>query len=241
MFFRTYNITEYKISDIEICINTNKQLTRNYYIHYKKNNITLKDNYKSYSYLPSDLRFTNIVNNDTIYIKKLKSSPIQIRIENKTKEIQQHSNKHYILNYYSNKGLSITKDIYRLEITLKLIDLRRGTRYTKYQSKQDYSKIISIKEHSKLDYITQSRYDKITLFNPYKIDIEKLNDEVYLTMLINTLSPFNYDRLIKPITIDKIKFENELYKTKQQRTSSLKNNNYNDYIKEFNDIMDLFD
>ena len=159
LFIDTFKITDFYITDLEISINTNKKLTRNYYNYFNKKEIKLLPNYKSFSYLPSELRFTNIVKNDTIYIKKLKS-PINIRIENKTKEIKEHSKKQYILDYYNNKGLSIIKDIYRLEMRLDLVKLRNVSRYTKYQSKQDYSNIISLREFKKLDYLKQSTYNK---------------------------------------------------------------------------------
>lgn len=241
LFLLTYDITEYKVSDIEIAINTNKQLTRNYYIHFKKNKITFNKDYKSYSFLPSERRFDNIVNNDTIYIKKDKS-PINIRIENKTKEIKEHSKKQYILDYYSYIGLDIQKDIYRLEIRLNLIELRRKSRYTKFQNRLHFDDIISVREHSKFDYMTQSKYDKITLYNPYEIDIHRLDDKVYLTELFNTFTPFNYSILIQPLTSSQIKFENDFYKTKQQRTSSIRNSSLESSIISLSDDFDkLFD
>ena len=238
LFIETYNITDFYITDIEISINTNKKLTRNYYNYFNKNEIELLDNYKSFSYLPSELRFTNIVKNDTIYIKKLKS-PINIRIENKTKEIKEHSKKHYILDYYNNKGLSIIKDIYRLEMRLDLIDLRKNSRYTKYQSEQDYSKIISLREFKKLDYLTQSTYNKISLRKDYIIDTKQLCNESYLLSLFDYFKTFNYDKIIKTnIPINKLIFENSIRTTKQ---TTYRFNNQNDYSKHIESISLDFD
>lgn len=125
-FLSHFNIIDYKITTLEVSINTNKKITRNYYIHYFNNKIVCKNGFESFSYVPTENRFTNIVLNDTIYIKKNKS-PIEIRIENKTNEINNHSNKQYILDYYNQRGLSTEKDIYRLEIKIDLVNLSGKT------------------------------------------------------------------------------------------------------------------
>lgn len=236
-FLSYFNITDYKISLMEICINTNKQLTRNYYNHKLKNKIVCKKGFESFSYVPTENRFTNIVLNDTIYIKKIKS-PIEIRIENKTNEINNHSNKQYILDYYNQRGLSTEKDIYRLEIKIDLVNLRRGSRYIQYQNNSKFDDIISLCKYSKLTYLEQGKFSKVSISNPYEIDIDSLSNEDYLISLFDYFSPFNYERLIKPKTkIEKVKFENRLNKTKS--TTSTKKVK-NEYMKEFEDIIKLF-
>lgn len=238
LFIDTFKIIDFYITDLEISINTNKKLTRNYYNYFNKKEIKLLPNYKSFSYLPSELRFTNIVKNDTIYIKKLKS-PINIRIENKTKEIKEHSKKQYILDYYNNKGLSITKDIYRLEMRLDLVKLRNVSRYTKYQSKQDYSNIISLREFKKLDYLKQSTFNKISLKKDYIIDTQQLCNESYLLSLFDYFKTFNYSKIIKTnIPINKLIFENSIRLSKQ---TTQRFNNQNDYSKHIESISLDFD
>lgn len=237
-FLSHFNIIDFKISTLEVSINTNKKITRNYYLHYFNNKIVCKKGFESFSYVPTENRFTNIVLNDTIYIKKIKS-PIEIRIENKTNEINNHSNKQYILNYYNQRGLTIEKDIYRLEIKIDLVNLRRSSRYIQYQSNSKFGDIISLDKYSKLTYLEQGSYSKVSISNPYEIDIDNLSNENYLISLFDYFSPFNYERLIKPKTkIEKIKFENRINKTKS--TTSTKKVK-NEYMKEFDDIIKLFE
>jgi hypothetical protein len=192
----------------------------------------------TFGYVPTENRFSNIVLNDTIYIKKNKS-PLEIRIENKTNEIKLHSNKQYILNYYNQKGLSIEKDIYRLEIKIDLVNLRRSSRYTQYQNNSKFEDIISENKYSKLNYLERGRYSKVSISNPYEIEVDYLSNEDYLISLFDFFSPFNYEILIKPKTIiQKIKFENRINKTKS-RTSTIKIKN--NYEKEFDDIIKMFE
>lgn len=237
-FLSYFNITDYKISLMEICINTNKQLTRNYYNHKLKNKIVFEKGYTSNCFLSTDYRFTTFVVKDTIYIKKIKS-PVEIRIENKTNEINCHSKKHYILDCYSQRGLTKEKDIYRLEMKIDLVNLRRGSRYIQYQNNSKFDDIISLNKYSKLTYLEQGKYSKVSISNPYEIEIDNLSNEEYLMSLFDYFSPFNYERLIKPKTkIEKIKFENRLNKTKlTTSTKKVKN----EYIKEFDDIISLFE
>lgn len=237
-FISLFNITDYKISILEISINTNKKITRNYYLHYFNKKIICEKGFESYSYVPTENRFTNIVLNDTIYIKKSKS-PIEIRIENKTNEIENHSMKHYILNYYNQRGLTIGKDIYRLEIKIDLVSLRRSSRYSQYQNNLEFWDIISSNKHSKMSYLKQGKYSKVSISNPYEIDINRTNDEVYLESLFDYFSPFNYEKLIKFNTpIEKIKFENRITKT---RTRNLKFNSKYEFKNELDDIDDIFE
>jgi hypothetical protein len=232
-FITLYNITDYKISILEISINTNKKITRNYYQHYFNNKIICQKGFESFSYVPTENRFTNIVLNDTIYIKKSKS-PIEIRIENKTNEIKHHSMKQHILNYYNQRGLTMEKDIYRLEIKIDLVNLRRSSRYSKYQNNLKFEDIISSNKHSKMSYLDQGKYSKISISNPYEIDIQRINDEVYLESLFDYFSPFNYEKLVKFNSIQKIIFENRINKIK---TRNLKFNSKYDFQKEFEDII----
>jgi hypothetical protein len=237
-FISLYDIKNYKISILEISINTNKKITRNYYQHYFNNKIICEKGFESYSYVPIENRFTNIVLNDTIYIKKTKS-PIEIRIENKTNEIKHHSMKQYILNYYNQRGLIIEKDIYRLELKIDLVNLRRSSRYTKYQNNLKFEDIISSNKHSKMSYLEQGKYSKVSISNPYEIDIHRINDEVYLESLFDYFSPFNYGKLVKFNTpIQKIIFENRITKT---RTSNLKFNSKHEFKNELDDIDDIFE
>ena len=60
--------------------------------------------------------------------------------------------KHYILNYYNQRGLTSEKDIYRLEIKIDLVSLRRSSRYSQYQNNLEFWDIISSIKHSKLKY-----------------------------------------------------------------------------------------
>lgn len=236
-FIMIFNIVDYNITLLEISINTNKQMTRNYYSNYKKNKIICNKGYESYSYVPTENRFTNIVLNDTIYIKKNKS-PIEIRIENKTNEIKQSSFKMYILNYYNKKGLTIEKDIYRLEITIDFVNLRRGSRYIQYQNNIKFDDIISSNKYSKMNYLEQGKYSKVSISNPYEIDISKMNDEVYLASIFDYFSPFNYKKLIKINTSTQLlKFENRIKETK---CINKKMNMKFEYEKEFEVLDDIF-
>jgi hypothetical protein len=237
-FLSHFNIIDYTISTLEVSINSNKKITRNYYTYYFNKKIVCKKGFESFSYVPTENRFTNIVLNDTIYIKKNKS-PIEIRIENKTNEIKLHSNKQYILNYYNQSGLTIDKDIYRLEMKIDLVNLRRSSRYTQYQNNSKFDDIISEIKFSKLSYLEQGKYGKVSISNPYQIEIDNLSNEDYLISLFDYFSPFNYEILIKPKTkIQKIKFENRINKTKS--TTSTKKVK-NEYMKEFDDIINLFE
>lgn len=208
-FLITYQIANYKISLLEICLNTNKKLIRNYYNHLSSNKITLKKDYKNYSFLPSENRFTHYIKDDTIYIKKIKKTPIQMRIENKTKEVKQSSNKDYILNYYLINNLDTIKDIYRLEISLNLTEMRNKSRLYKYQNKNIHSDIITPHQYNNLNTSSKLNYNYICLKNDYDIDILNLKNPIYLIKLFNTFSVFNYKKLIKSITDDKIIFENK--------------------------------
>lgn len=221
-FFSIFNIQSYKVSDLEISINTNKKLTRNFYNHYFKKNIILNKGYTSKSYLPTENRFKDIVSSDTIYLKKSVKSPIEMRIENKTIEIKDHSKKQYILNYYSDKGLSTINDIYRLELTIDFVRLRNSSRYIKYQNNIFYSDIITINEYSKLSYISQRNYSKVSFVNPYQIDINRLMSESYLLSLFDYFTIFNYQRLVKPIiSIEKLIFENSITKSKPSTSAMI--------------------
>lgn len=208
-FLITYQITNYKISSLEICLNTNKKLVRNYYNHLSNNKITLKKDYKNYSFLPSENRFTNYIKDDTIYIKKIKKTPIQMRIENKTKEIKQSSKKDYILNYYLINNLNTIKDIYRLELTINLTEMRNKTRLYKYQNKIIHSDIITPHQYNNLNTSSKLNYNYICLKNDYDIDILTLENPIYLIKLFNTFSLFNHQKLIKLNTNDKMIFENQ--------------------------------
>jgi hypothetical protein len=88
---------------------------------------------------------------NTSYIIKNKS-PIEIRIESKTNENKLLSIKKYILNYYNKNGLTIDKDIYRLEIKIHLVNLRRSSGYTQYQNNSKFDGIISEIKLSKLSH-----------------------------------------------------------------------------------------
>ena len=236
-FIEVFNIIDYDITLIEISINTNKNITKNYYYHFTNNKIICNKGYESYSYVPTENRFTNIVLNDTIYIKKSKS-PIEIRIENKTNEIKHHSMKQYILNYYNQRGLTIEKDIYRLEMKIDFVNLRRSSRYTQYQNNLIFDDIISLQKYSKLTYLEQGKYSKVSISNPYKIDIHNISDEVYLASLFDYFTPFNYKKLIRLKTFTQcIKFENRIKETKCINT---KFNSKYDYKKEFELLDDLF-
>lgn len=226
-FISIFNINDYKITLLEISINTNKNLTKCYYNNYVKNKIICDKNYNSYSYLPTENRFTKVISSDTIYIKKEKS-PIQIRIENKTNEIRKHSLKNYILKYYSENGLSTNKDIYRLEITIDFVSLRRNSRYIQYQNKMFFDNIISKNKYLKLTYLEQTKYNKVSIYNPYEIEINNINDEVYLASIFDYFSPFNYQILIK-LLINKINFENRMKETK-----SITKSNKNDFDLQYN-------
>lgn len=208
-FLITYQIKNYKISSLEICLNTNKKLIRNYYNHLSNNKITLKKDYKNYSFLPSENRFSGYIKDDTIYIKKIKKTPIQMRIENKTKEIKQSSKKDYILNYYYKNNLDIIKDIYRLEITLNLTEMRNKTRLYKYQNKNIHSDILTPHQYNNLNTSSKLNYNYICLKNDYDINILTLENPIYLMKLFNTFSLFNHQKLIKLNTNDKIIFENK--------------------------------
>ena len=238
-FLITYQITNYKISSLEICLNTNKKLIRNYYNHLSNNKIILKKDYKNYSFLPSENRFTNYIKDDTIYIKKIKNTPIQMRIENKTKEIKQSSKKDYILNYYLINNLDTTKDIYRLEITLNLTEMRNKTRLYKYQNKYIDSDILTPHQYNNINTSSKLNYNYICLKNDYDIDILTLENPIYLMKLFNTFSVFNYKKLIKSITDDKIIFENKTnHLSKNIKT---RYNNIENPILLENDFDSLFD
>lgn len=234
-FLSHFNIQSYKVSDLEISINTNKKLTRNFYNHYFKKNIILNKGYTSKSYLPTENRFNDIVNRDTIYLKKSVKSPIEMRIENKTNEIKEHSKKQYILSYYSDKGLSTINDIYRLEIIIDFTRLRNGSRYIKYQNKLFIGDIITINEYSKLSYHSQKNYNKVSLFNPYEIDINRLTSESYLLSLFDYFTIFNYQRLVNPtIAIEKLNFENIITKSEPRTSTTTISSTSDEYEKIIN-------
>lgn len=237
-FLSYFDIVDYKVSSLEVSINTNKKITRNYYRHYFNRKIICRKGFESFSYIPTENRFTNIILNDTIYIKKNKS-PLEIRIENKTNEIKLHSNKQYILDYYNQRGLSIEKDIYRLELKIDLVNLRRSSRYTQYQNNSKFGDIISENKYSKLSRLEQGTYSKVSISNPYEIEVEYLLNEDYLISLFDFFSPFNYEILIKPKkVIQRINFENRINKIKSvTSTKKIKD----DYEKEFDDIIKMFE
>ena len=90
-----------------------------------------------------------------------------------------------------------------------------------------------------MTYLEQGKFSKVSISNPYEIEINNLSNEEYLISLFDYFSPFNYERLIKPKTkIKKVIFENRLNNTKST-TSTQKVKN--EYMKEFDDIIKLFE
>jgi hypothetical protein len=244
-FLKIYNITDYKITDLEVCMNTNTPLTTKYYKSFKKDKIIFDNDYTTedtFDFGQTKQLLSKNYDSRTFYIykKNIKKSfrLLELRIENKTNEITDKNNyKQYILDYYKNRGLGTTTNIYRMEMTINLSKLRKTCFDTKYKDIYDNnSTFITRTIFNKLS-IDKTNYRKFKFFKKYEIDISLLSNKDYLTKLFNTFIMINYNILLTPTTTKKLQFDTTP-KMIINETSTLKNN---DYEKEFNDIIDLFD
>lgn len=212
LFLKTYKIIDYNYSNIEICINTNDILTTKYINNFKNNKIRFNE--KSYNHYDcKDFGQTiDFITKDfskrTFYIYNTKKKLKVLRIENKTNEIETSSKKNYILDYYKANGLNITKDIYRLELSLKINDIKDiiSTKKYKHTTSND---AISSRQFKKLDKLERLNYSVINYVRDYKksIDIQSLTDELFLTKLFNSFVMINYSILIKTATNKKLDFK----------------------------------
>lgn len=233
---------DYSVSKLEIAINTNTNLLQRYYDKQTSNNIIFKSqskySYKSYSYLPTEMRFSDNILADTIYIRKNSKEykDNYCRIENKTNEIYTSSNKHYILKSYRNR-LDTDKDIYRLELCLDFIQLTNRSRNIHYKQLNFDSDPITAYKYKQLikdDIVKENWFKPITLQKNYNIDISQLENESYLLSLFDYFAPFNYSTLIKVKTSIALTFTNIEKKTD--------NNSYDNipYDIEYKDIFSDF-
>ncbi len=245
-FINTFKIIDYKITDLEVCINTNTQLTTKYYKSFKKDKIIFDKDYTNndtFDFGQTKQLLTKDYNNRTFYIykKNIKKTfrLLELRIENKTNEITDKNNyKKYILDYYKNRGLGTTKNIYRMELTINFSKLRKTCYDTKYKDIYDInSPYITQTTFNKLS-IDKTNYRKFKFFKKYEIEIILLKDKDYLTELFNSFIMINYNILLETTTTKKLLFETTPRMiVKDIPPTSLENDNYKN---EFNDIFSLF-
>lgn len=249
----TYGLDNIKIKKMEIAIDTNQPLTQRFIKKYNNDMITFNKGYDYYYFGAASNRkkygLKNAMKYETIYLKSDSDSEKKprnktIRLENKTNEIN-HSNKNYILNCLNIKGLDITKDIYRMELTLTndnalknrktnqttLIDFTRLTDSEYLTSIFNY---YSVFDHSQIidTYINIPKFTPIYTDNiPVKRgkrskEIENINNELALNYIT--------------ANIDEITDVQILTKLKNQISNTITSlNNCKSY--DINHLNDLFD
>lgn len=115
----------------------------------------------------------------TTYINQ-GSQTVAVKMYNKTNELAATKSKAYILDWYAANGFDLSKDVWRMEITIKAKALRE---YTRYAVTEDGEVVSAYKASSKA-----ARQTEITT---YVIDIEKLNNKAYLCQLFRQFFPID--------------------------------------------------
>lgn len=183
----------------ELAIDTTDPIIYKFFKEYKLKNIKLDRNFGCDYYGNLDKRFEAMLQNngilksmllETYYIKASKDSLTSqstirnrskyIRLHNKTDEINEHSQKHYITKYLS-KYIDTSKDVNRMELCFAADNL--------YNSR---TKKITQFDHTRMtdsDYLT-SIFNHYSMFNHCKIINTYRNIPVF--------EPVQVDRIVIP-------------------------------------------
>ena len=231
-------ITDYKLTNpviryIDICIDTTEPLLERFSKNLNKG--LLKPLNKSYSfyYYGNELeRINSGTIDETKYIKKKTQKYLScervMRIENKSKEIQDHNfSKSYILDKLKTNGLDVSRRIERMELRLssKVFENRNPVYINKKTgleiSKTKYKTLMNENNDHEIKDIWDNTPTKDYKFNySEKIkttfnypEIEKLGNSDYLISIFNQYSVFNHSKIIslpkKPIqTIPRVEIKN---------------------------------
>ena len=225
--FKYLEITDYSLSTFENSINTNIDLVKKFYSFCKSvsnmEKLAIKKGYFNMIISNCKDRVLNInKNHDTIILKK-KGKAVEVRIENKTNEVQVkiqrgEIDKSYILESYSTV-LDTTKDVYRMEQTINFHKLRRETHRHCYAKLGNPFMAISKKEYNKLSPYLQRQYQLVDSQLPKCFDLHLLEDRDFLFSFFTEFSIFDFTKIlgkIKPklLTIHNLKPMRSITETK---------------------------
>lgn len=125
---KTYKFENLRVNALDIAIDTTEILTLKFNKLYNKDKLKFDPKYKSFYFGSCELRkengYKSAIKYETFYIKTEKDRYVQdtrnrkMRIENKSNEIEHNSKKYYIYDFLRSK-LDISRDIYRIELSLK--------------------------------------------------------------------------------------------------------------------------
>lgn len=211
--FNYLHITYYSMAKLELAVNTNSDLVSKWYTYFKndkrKELLLIKPKYYEHINTSSFNRVNNINHNeDTIYLKK-KRSAIEMRIENKSVEIQtkidrKEIDKTYILRAYS-PYLDVSKDIYRMEMTIDFKKLRAQNHRHCYSKLGNPFKTIPKAVFEKLTDYKKKQYHLVDSKLPKAIPLALLRDQDFLFSFFAEYSVFDYKKIMGATKPDLLK------------------------------------
>jgi hypothetical protein len=189
---------------LELAVNTNFDLVSKWYTYFNNDSRTelleIHPNYFEHVNTTSFKRRNNTMHNhDSVYIKK-KRSAIQMRIENKTVEIQtkierKEIDKTYILDAYATY-LDVNKDIFRMEMTLDFKKLRAQNHRHCYSKVANPFETITKRVFNSLSTYKQNQYHLVDSQIPKTIPLSLLLDQDFLFSFFAHYSIFNYTKVM---------------------------------------------
>lgn len=187
LYYFTAYFTDYT-AIFELALDTNVNVSKRLFKLMLKEDLILKSKYITCDFRKIYENNKFIFNEfETLYIdkRKNKTNYVQIRSENKTKEINNSSKKHYISEFHKNNGLNTNKNIYRLEVILANPQASViSENYYLYNCLTDETISKTTFKNNKKKYKKEAGLFKdIRRVKKLQLDLNRIYDQDYLTAL----------------------------------------------------------
>ncbi|MBJ6110012.1 hypothetical protein JAO73_13400 [Hymenobacter sp. BT523] len=183
-FMADFNLLFHNYAKLDIALDTNVDVMKRfnkyffnpetYHFHKNKKQIEKINAFGSVS--------RNGDTNFTVYLAENVGGR-SLKLYNKTREIAESSNKGYITDYHSANGLDVSKDVWRLELSITNNAIK-DTDYI-YRLKTDYNTAITYDKYSKLEQTEKALYTRESKGKDYNPIFSQLQDSEHLLSLFN--------------------------------------------------------